>query len=72
MIKIILILDTQDVNAPSFNPKGKEDKFNKYYIEIEENNNNRSDILHFFFGNDSEKSEFIKYNEETIKYIQEK
>ena len=67
-----IIFKFEERIIPSFDPKGKEDKFNKYYIEIEENNNNQSDILHFFFGNDSEKSEVIKYNEETIKYIQDK
>ena len=67
-----IIFKFEERIIPSFDPNGKEDKFNKYYIEIEENNNNQSDILHFFFGNDSKQSEVIKYNKETIKYIQDK
>ena len=67
-----IIIDFKERTIPSFESEEKEDNFNKYYIEIEKNNSNLSDVLHFIIWNDSEKSKVKNYNEATIKFIQNK
>ena len=66
-----IIIKFDERVIPNFKKNGDKDKFNKYYVEFEENNkDNQSDVLHFILGNDSEE-EIKYYNESTINFIQD-
>lgn len=61
----------EERTIPNFNKnKINDDKFNKFYIEKDEDNKGHEyDVRHFIFGND-ESNEIKYYNDSTIKYIQ--
>lgn len=65
-----IIIKFEERVIPTFDISNKEDVFNKYYIEIDEDEiGHDSDVLHFIFGNDNSE-ELKNCNESTIKFIQ--
>jgi hypothetical protein len=66
-----IIINFEERVISSFDTSNKEDKFNKFYVEVdEEGQGHESEVLHFIFGNDNSK-ELKNYNESTIKCIQD-
>jgi len=64
-----IIINFEDRVIPSFDISNKEDDFNKYYIEVDEDDKeHESAVLHFIFGNDNSE-ELKNYNESTIEFI---
>ena len=64
-----IIIKFEERVIPSFDISNKEDNFNKYYVEIDDDDKgHESDVLHFIFGNDNSK-ELKNFNESTINFI---
>lgn len=63
-----IIINFEERVIPSFDTSIKDD-FNKYYIEVDEDDKeHESEVLHFIFGNDNSE-ELKNYNESTIEFI---